>query len=496
MRIHLIVLFVCSTQLSIGQLVTSIDQTPIQLVDDILSGNGITILNVNYTGSDTAIGSFNGSFTNLGLDSGIVMTTGTVLDSVGLYSASQGPFGPNNSGSSGFDNNQPGDPLLTGLAGVDTYNAAVLEFDFIPHGDSIYFNYVFGSEEYPEFVGGGFNDVIGLYLSGPGVSGIQNIAILPGGAGVVSIDNINNGNTNSGPCQNCQYYIENGTGNTSPQDSLPYYIQYDGFTVPLKAAAAVTCGETYHMKIAIADAGDWAYDSGLFIKANSFSSFSDAYISFNLNGADLPSTIDIDSLNTTADSLYTEFYLVNNSLNDIDVNIQRNRLIHEFGWDDNLLLDTVTYNPSGSDLWTSNPSLTIAAGDSVLVRTIVYPNQFEGCSVYEYTVITDCGWEEVTITYSVGGQSCGLSQESVKINNELCVNIYPNPANDKINISIKGSNDNVTSTIYSSFGKLVFRQTFMSDEFEIDVTGLPSGLYIVVISDDNGIVETKRLIVN
>ena len=97
--------------------------------------------------------------------------------------------------SAGVDNNIGGSALLSGLIGsTQTYNAAILEFDFIPYSDTVRFKYVFGSDEYPEFAppnNSGFNDVFGFFISGPGIPGIQNIAQLPNGGGVVSINNVN-----------------------------------------------------------------------------------------------------------------------------------------------------------------------------------------------------------------------------------------------------------------------------------------------------------------
>ncbi|OIQ36964.1 MAG: hypothetical protein BM555_01710 [Crocinitomix sp. MedPE-SWsnd] len=272
--------------LSHAQLTTSTAQTPTQLVEDVLVGNGVAVSNVSYTGHAEAVGSFNGSSTNLGLNSGIVLTTGTVLNSGGLLGGAQGPHGPNDESSAGVDNNEPGYAALTTLAGADTYNAAILEFDFVPQSDTVSFRYVFGSEEYPEYVDGGFNDAFAFFISGPGFGGTYNMATIPGGGGVVSIDNINNGSANTGPCQNCSYYVNNGTGNTSPNNNSDFYIQYDGFTQVMEAIAEVQCGETYHLVISIADAGDGAYDSGIFLEANSLASFApiEMNASLALNG--------------------------------------------------------------------------------------------------------------------------------------------------------------------------------------------------------------------
>lgn len=269
-----ILLFIVSGFLStsgFSQLVTSTSQTPTQLVENVLVGNGVAVSNVTFTGNAEAIGSFNGANTNLGLDNGIILTTGTVLNSGGIFGGN-GPHGPNDSGSAGTDNGEPGYGPLTSLAGADTYNAAILEFDFVPQSDSVKFRYVFGSDEYPEFVDGGFNDAFAFFITGPGFGGAYNMATIPGGGGPVSIDNINNGSANTGPCQNCSYYVNNGTGSTSPQDASDFYIQYDGFTVVIEASAQVQCGETYHLVISIADAGDGAYDSGIFLEANSLDS--------------------------------------------------------------------------------------------------------------------------------------------------------------------------------------------------------------------------------
>ena len=179
------------------QLTTSTAQTPAQLVQNVLVGNGVTVTNVSYTGGPDAIGSFNATNTNLGLNTGIVLTTGTVLPGTGLFGAQEGPHGPNNKANAGMDNNAAGYQQLTNIAGQDTYNATILEFDFVPNSDSVKFKYVFGSEEYPEFVNQGFNDVFAFFITGPGFGGAYNMATIPGTGGTpVTIDNVN-ASTNS-----------------------------------------------------------------------------------------------------------------------------------------------------------------------------------------------------------------------------------------------------------------------------------------------------------
>ena len=152
---------------------------------------------------------------------------------------------------------------------------SMLPFKVIP----FHFEFVFGSEEYLEWVNSGFNDVFGFFISGPGITGpfsspigfpngAVNIALVPGTVTPITINNINNV-TNPG------FYIDNGTGNCfappfDPQCTDTTVTQYDGFTVVMTASIGglIPCS-TYHLKLAVADAGDDQLDSGIFLKAGS-----------------------------------------------------------------------------------------------------------------------------------------------------------------------------------------------------------------------------------
>jgi gliding motility-associated-like protein len=248
--------------------------SPVTIVQNTLLGAGVTVSNIMYNGSPSALGTFNATGTNLGITSGVVMTTGTVINN------GAGPHGPNNQSNSGVDNSAGGSNLLSGLiGGIQTYNASILEFDFIPYSDTVRFKYVFGSEEYPEFAppnNSSYNDVFGFFITGPGIPlPPQNIAKLPSGA-IVSINNVN-------PVTNSSYYNANGDGSSAPQNGSPFYIQYDGFTDVLEAVSKVQCGQTYHLILAIADVGDGIFDSGIFLEANSLSSKVPVEITYELS---------------------------------------------------------------------------------------------------------------------------------------------------------------------------------------------------------------------
>ena len=261
-KLNLFLAFILYSLMAKSQI--DIDNTPpyntaTYLIDNVLLGGGIVGSSHSFIGDPNQIGFFNGVSSNLAIDSGIVLSSGNILELIG----------PNSSGSTSSAFSGAGDPTLDLVVGPIDYtnDAAVLEFDFVPTSDVISFKYVFGSEEYLEFVTS-FNDAFGFFLSGPNPSGgnyvDQNLAIVPGTTNTpVSIFNVNN-------ISNSAYYVDNGTGATAPQNSDPTVIQFDGFTTPLTATAAVNCGDTYNIKIVVADVNDFSYDSGVFLEAGSF----------------------------------------------------------------------------------------------------------------------------------------------------------------------------------------------------------------------------------
>lgn len=227
------------------------------LVRNVLLDDGLSISNATFNGSSgpidcNLIGKFEtGSHpTNLGMNSGVIISSGGVTIAVG----------PNNSGQANFNStcDQYYDEDLANIASNNTFDAAVLEFDFIPWSDTLSFRFVFGSEEYMEYAGSQFNDVFGFFVDGLNPAGgmyeHQNMALLPGTDLVVSINNVNLNN-------NGEYYVDNTNGET---------IQFDGFTIPMEVSFVVVPMTTYHIKMAICDVSDDEYDSGVFIEAQSF----------------------------------------------------------------------------------------------------------------------------------------------------------------------------------------------------------------------------------
>jgi outer membrane protein OmpA-like peptidoglycan-associated protein len=279
---------------------------PDYLIDTILAGRGIRMGNIKCTSDKRSVGYYTCPPNKTGLVSGVLLSTG--------YAAAAA--GPNTSpGTTGMmfrpGKKWKGDKDLNRLAkGLKTYDVTTIEFDFIPLNNRVVFEYSFGSEEYKEYVGSQFNDVFGFFVTGPGMKK-KNVALLPGSNRFVAINNVNQ-NLNKTLFVDNDPFINNKlfknvkekpklsfwqklstlfSRRTKQGDSILYFtntlkmnkldqkvfstFQYDGFTKKMKVQFYAVPYEKYHIKISIADVGDAAFDSGVFLEEKSFISFKD-----------------------------------------------------------------------------------------------------------------------------------------------------------------------------------------------------------------------------
>ena len=203
---------------------------------DAIAGAGITISNATLTQSNVgATGTFTNGGTPVGFGNGVLLTTG-------LASCAQGATSN----------------IFCDTAGDRTTELA---FDFTSATGQVFFQYVFASEEYNEFVDSEFNDSFELLLNG------VNIARLPNNQ-VVSINNVNCGSNSAFYRNNSSPDPTNNFCLTNPNLSLS--IAYDGLTTVLTASGTVNAGLN-NFKFRIADVNDSRYDSAVFIRESSFS---------------------------------------------------------------------------------------------------------------------------------------------------------------------------------------------------------------------------------
>ncbi len=246
-----------------AQLVITTGQDATTLAVGHFQGEGVTISNATLNGSSTDTVPATGIYTSTWVDfiptTGIILSTGRAIhiadQAIGFMSD---------------DSSMPlSDPDLASIVGDTIFDANVLEFDFVPDSELVVFEYAFGSEEYLDFICE-YNDGFGLFLSGPGITGPYlnnaiNIALLPDQLTPVTINNVHEGYGNC-PAMNAEYYYNNMGG---------AYVVFNGLTTILQAVATVSPGEMHHIKIVIGDALDYYYDSGIFLKAQSFRSTTD-----------------------------------------------------------------------------------------------------------------------------------------------------------------------------------------------------------------------------
>jgi hypothetical protein len=220
-----------------------------------LLGPNVVISNATINGALNAYGLFSGGGPALGIPQGIVLSSGNI----------QSLVGPNIADNWTWDNQLPGDGDLDALIpGFTTHDATVLEFDFrCEKSNQISFQYVFGSEEYNEFVNSPYNDVFGFFLNGVNIATAPLACSNPGFP--VAINNVNCGNPYSGLGPNCNCFRNNDL--TDGGGSIP--TELDGLTNVFFATGPLLPGVN-HIKIAIADAGDFVLDSDVMIACQSF----------------------------------------------------------------------------------------------------------------------------------------------------------------------------------------------------------------------------------
>lgn len=292
-------------------------------IKENFSGQGVVVGNVKFRGNLLSIGAFSSSGNVLELQKGLALSTGSAFNVAGLNNKYNQTYAIGDADK---------DPDLQMLVKPNLYDISMIEFDFVPMGNSLQFNYQFGSEEYPEYVGSTYNDVFAFFVSDENTK--SNIAVIPGKDVPVSINTVNH-KTNS------EFFIDNNVFSSavikrqapvaprhfsffpaiwhgikkifsskpeedSEQDyirtdpslvkkakpALYRFLQFDGITKKLIAQTYVVPYKKYHLKIIIADVADNIYDSGVFIEDKSLSAKRDTMQPNFIDYPDLGKLID------------------------------------------------------------------------------------------------------------------------------------------------------------------------------------------------------------
>lgn len=480
-----------------------------QLVQNYFYGFGVITSNITFHGQlPRQLGQFNtgSNATDLEITSGIILSSGDVTDAPG----------PNSSGSTGTNTSSGSDTDLVILAGHYVYDKAILEFDFIPVADTVKFQWVFASEEYPEYVGSGYIDVFGFFLSGPGISGpytnntAANIALIPGTNTPVTIDNVNSGS-------NSDWYVDNTGGAT---------IQYDGFTRKICSKFAVVHGQVYHIKLAVADAGDSSYDSAVFLE--SYSLLSLPVLSVSSETA--ASTGNKSVTNGCTDILYTfsipypilldlkiPFTLSGNAVYGVDYSLNQDSIIipagdssvtiifHPLGGNSTVKTAHLVYNYFGeytdtltaaffnSPLLDLGTNVTLCEGENITLNAGTGFNSYlwsTGETNQQITVDTSNAALGQNNIWVVASDTSCTKTDTVVIAFQNCVGvrynetetdlkIFPNPATGHINILSSGP---WQVNIYNMLGERIQTiNTSRSNSIKLQ----SKGIYLVELINKN-----------
>ncbi len=357
---------------AISKIATQGAITPQVLLNDIfLGGDCYEVSNLNAIGVNVGRGSFSDGNSTIGIPEGIILCTGDIVDAAG----------PNNDDQAGLNIGGPViDPDLELFATANIQDVQGLEFDFVPTGNTVSFDYVFASEEYCEFVNTGMNDLFGFFISGPGINGSftfngENLAIVPTTNLYVTIDNVNQ-------FDNSAFFVPNRANCGATTNMTD--IQYDGWTTVLTATANVIPCEQYHIRLVIADVGDGIFDSAVFLGAGTFNAGGDPE-----TGNILPSA-GVQNFLEGCEPAYFTFYRDADSDINLDVPIELT------------LLPSSTATP-GIDFGVLPNSIFIPAGQDsiVLPITVISDNISEGLESIQISVANGCECSELEYSLTI-----------------------------------------------------------------------------------------------
>ncbi|NBT30429.1 MAG: 2,3,4,5-tetrahydropyridine-2,6-carboxylate N-succinyltransferase, partial [Rhodobacteraceae bacterium] len=146
-------------------------------------GDGVTVTSASYTGANGSSAIYSNGQLSTGVvpaTSGVILSTGNAASFTTTNWSQSNTSTSTSTNTSGVDNNTQ----FNQVAGATTYDAAWLDVNFIPTGDVMTIQFVFSSEEFPEYSGTIYNDSVGVWING-------QVVPLSVGEGDVAVGNIN-----------------------------------------------------------------------------------------------------------------------------------------------------------------------------------------------------------------------------------------------------------------------------------------------------------------
>ena len=532
MKKILFAFLILSTTISYAQV--SIDASgnysnPSYLIDNILIGSGVITSNHSFIGDPSQIGFFIDSMGLIGMDSGFVLSTGRV-DSIGVlggdtlwwdpiwdstftFIIDSTPFIENYFLSD--DLSGSGDPDLLTIANsvpaligqtfsvLSTHDAAILEFDFVPSADTVKFNYVFAGEEYLDYVNTQFNDVFAFLISGPGITGpYASPAAFPGGAiNIAVVPNSNPvlpiGISTVNDQINSQYYNHDSTTSVSA---------FNGYTDVFTAKAIVSACNVYHIKLAITDAADGVWNSGVFFEAGSFNSIepgapnvqvittdvllcngdSSGTATICVQGGTTPYIINWNGANPNALHAGTYSVTVTDAVGNLGV---QNFIINEPTAVSSNITQTIFDLEANIMGGTPNYTYQWLFANIVVGTNATYTPIQNGDY---YVIVTDAnGCIDTSLIFNVTNVTSGINEQ---LSSSLMV--YPNPFSQNTTINLLDHSSVRNISLFDPQGRKVkdFTHKVTSDKIEIEKGNLQNGIYLLIIETNNYVSKSKLII--
>ncbi len=314
---------------------------------ETIFGDGVSVESASYSGDSQASGIYsNGDSVSPDVtpsDTGVILSTGRVRDFTNRN-------GGNNQDTNTSTNTsgEDGNDLFDDTAGAATYDAAELFIEFIPDGDTLTMQFVFASEEYPEYVDSVYQDFVAVWING-------ELVPMQIGNGDVDPGNINGG-------ENESLFINN-TGGT-------YNTEMDGFTLTMTLTMTVNPDELNNIRIAIADVSDSSYDSNLLIAADSLQTSLIAETDTINMGLDASRTVDLldNDQNNTGNMLSITHINGQTAVVGVPITLTNGQVI-------TLNADGTVTIDSDDDEETVNFTYTVSDGDGITDVGFVTVNQ-------------------------------------------------------------------------------------------------------------------------
>jgi gliding motility-associated-like protein len=270
-----LLLFVHIPYIYAQQIVTDNTQQPNELIQSLIGTNCASASNVSsaINGDSNNIisyGSFSSATSNFPLQSGLILSTGSV-------SSAGNTLNTENLNEGNIDWTTDAD--IESILGISqTLNATSIEFDFESVNNFVSFKYLFASDEYQQEYPCNFKDVFAIFIKRAGTADPYiNIALIPNSTTEISTNTIHPNIAGFCDAQNVDYFRGYNLGDTN----------FNGITEVLTTRADILPNETYHIKLVIADHIDQRFDSAVFIEAEGFGNSIDLGQDQTICGSDL-----------------------------------------------------------------------------------------------------------------------------------------------------------------------------------------------------------------